>query len=133
MIAGIGGYFVGFDKLVIEECICRKWAGREVSDTAFQAGRMYQAAMSNEDLTYEPVLISRAAVQGHWGVKGDRAIIEALVARFDKLAYAAFMDGTLSKPKMLNMTKRAWFKGFKSDIWQAYALGVTFIDKNQGV
>ena len=29
-----------YDACVIEECIARKWAGREISDTAFESGRI---------------------------------------------------------------------------------------------
>ena len=49
----------------------------------------------------------------------DATIRQALVDRFDKDA-SNYGKGTKDKP--------GWFYGFKADIWQAYALGVTYID-----
>ncbi len=51
----------------------------------------------------------------------DATIRQALVDRFDPNA-SNYGKGTKDAP--------GWFYGFKSDIWQAYALGVTYIDKD---
>ena len=49
----------------------------------------------------------------------DATIRQALVDRFDKDA-SNYGKGTKDAP--------GWFYGFKADIWQAYALGITYID-----
>jgi len=47
-------------------------------------------------------------------------IIQALVDRFAS-GEPNYGKGTKKTP--------GWFYGFKADVWQAYALGVTYIDK----
>lgn len=49
----------------------------------------------------------------------DKDVVSALTARFAP-GEANMGKGTKSMP--------GWFYGFKSDIWQAYALGVTCLD-----
>lgn len=51
----------------------------------------------------------------------DSNIIQALIDRF-----APYVQ---NKGKGIKSNK-GWFYGFKADIWQAYALGVTYIDLN---
>jgi hypothetical protein len=117
-----------YHDVVLEECICRKWAGREVSDTAFVAGRMYQAS---EYIGKRVTLVSRSKVRGHWGVKNDSQIIHSMICRFEPDVFADYMSKRYTRGQMINRVKKTWFKGFKEDIWQAYALGVCFIDSNQ--
>ena len=49
----------------------------------------------------------------------DSNILQALIDRF--------APNTSNKGKGTKKDQ-GWFYGFKSDIWQAYALGVTFYD-----
>jgi hypothetical protein len=120
-----------YDYLVIEECIARKWAGREISDTAFEAGRFAECA-SNRSLGF--FLISRSKVRGHLvGRKGkDSTIIEELIRQHEPELYFQWQAGKISRPKMIIETKKGFFKGFKGDVWQAYALAVTFINTWRG-
>jgi hypothetical protein len=101
--------------IVIEKPVCRKWAGREVSDTAIIAG--YLAGK-----TYLPVyLITRSKVRGHFKCTrgGDKAVKNVMVGRF--------APGVPNHGKGLKDSP-GFFYGFKSDIWQAYALGVAYLD-----
>lgn len=114
---------------VIEELIAYNRCGREISDTAFQAGRLAEAAG-------EYCLISRAKVRGHLCGRGgtDSKVITALIERFEPEIYNLWDENknTMSRAKMLNAAKEGFFHGFKEDIWQAYALGVTFVDLEEG-
>lgn len=97
------------DLVLIERPVCRKWAGASVSDTAIWTGRFMQAS---------PVkvgLINRQKVRMHMvGKKATDADIRfKIIERF-------YPEYCLKEPGM--------FKGFKSDIWQAYALIVTYLD-----
>jgi hypothetical protein len=84
--------------------------GKEVFDTCVWIGRFYEAVsgaqlMFRKDVKMNMCNSTRAK---------DGNIIQALKDRFgDK--------GTKTNP--------GWFYGFKADCWQAYALGVTYIDK----
>ena len=87
--------------------------GAEVFDTCLNIGRIIEAAASRY---IETDLVFRKQVKmnlcGQTRAK-DGNIIQALKDRFgDK--------GTKDNP--------GWFYGFKADCWQAYALGVTWID-----
>lgn len=84
--------------------------GKEVFDTCVWIGRYQQAA------TVPVTLMFRKDVKmnlcGQTKAK-DANIIQALKDRFgDK--------GTKANP--------GWFYGFSKDVWQAYALGVTYLD-----
>lgn len=102
---------------VIEMVACYGMAvGKEVFDTCVWIGRFYAAIGKPE-----PELMVRKDVKmnlcGTTKAK-DGNIIQALKDRFgDK--------GTKANP--------GWFYGFKADCWQAYALGVTYLDKMKGV
>lgn len=84
--------------------------GKEVFETCEWVGRFVQC--SGRDVNY----IYRKDVKMHFchSMKAkDSNIIQALKDRFgDK--------GTVKNP--------GWFFGFKKDVWQAYAVGVTYID-----
>jgi hypothetical protein len=114
---------------VIEELIAYDRCGREISDTAFQAGRMAEAAV-------EYRLISRAKVRGHLCGRGgtDSKVITALIERFEPEIYNHWDENKnlMSRAKMVNDAKQGFFHGFQEDIWQAYALGVTYIDLLKG-
>jgi len=116
-----------YDRLVIEECIARKWAGRSISDTAFEAGRFAECSTAGFKL------ISRSAVRGHLSPRGnDSTIINKMVQNFEPELYDDMSFGRITRPKMLIEAKKRFFVGFHDDIWQAFALGVTYIDKEGG-
>jgi hypothetical protein len=33
---------------------------------------------------------------------------------------------------VVTIKDQGWFYGFKADIWSAYAIGITYIDKKEG-
>ena len=113
---------------VIEEMVAYgKWSGREVTDTAFWVGRFYEA--SHTDV----FLINRPKIRWHIGGQKkvtDAIIIERLIERFCPVIYDNFVTGKLTKNKMINAAREEYFKGFHDDIWQAFALGVTWYDLN---
>ena len=91
-------------------------AGRTVYDTCIWIGRF------TEILGSDPALIPRKTVVtnicGNPKAK-DSNVIQALIDRF---AYGV--------PNHGKGTKKApgWFYGFTADVWQAYALAVTYLD-----
>ncbi len=100
-------------RLIIEVPICRKWAGREVSDTAIWTG-IFLSSWPDFHGAYRDML-TRQAVRMHTvGKKATDAKIRAYLEQRFKNEHDE------------------WFAGFKADIWQAYALVVTFIDKKYG-
>ena len=102
--------------IVIERPICTKHAGTSISETAMVAG--YMAGIANKSC---PVYyITRPKVKGRIAYRGsDSDVISYLVNRFAP-----------GEPNMGKGTKKkpGYFYGFKGDIWQAYALGVVFLD-----
>lgn len=95
-------------------------AGKDVFDTCVWIGRFLQhftdcklhvRQMMRRDVKLNLCGSARAK---------DSNIIQALVDRFAS-----------GQPNYGKGTKKApgWFYGFKADVWQAYALGVTYIDK----
>lgn len=118
-----------YDALVIEEAVGRKWSGKEVSETAFQAGTM--AAISNA-----PVYLITASKR-RWHIcrekkSNDSTVITSLIRRFAPEAYKAWIDEEITRNTMIDRSKDLFFKDFIGDIWQAYALGVTFLDLIKG-
>lgn len=90
--------------------------GEEVFETCVWIGRFVEAAgrvgMNVTRIKRNEVKMNMC----HSAKAKDGNIIQALKDRFgDK--------GTKAAP--------GWFYGFKADCWQAYALGVTYIDKAQ--
>ena len=110
--------------LVMEEMVAYGKCGREVTDTSFWAGRMCQASSA------EFGLITRSKVRGHFKTRTDAGIIEKLIERFCPELYVRFGSKELSRPKLINAARDEYFKNFKSDIWQAFALGVCWYDLN---
>jgi hypothetical protein len=104
--------------MVIEIPICRKWSGAEVSNTAIWAGRFIQA------WPYPVIQISRSKVRGLLGCHrgGDSMIRKTLIDRFDPDSFKK------SKADVYVDNGSSWFKGFKTDIWQAYAAAVAGLD-----
>lgn len=93
--------------------------GAEVFDTVHWSGRFHQEADNNN---FNVHLIPRKEVKihlcGNMRAK-DSNIIQALVDRF---AYGQKNKGKGTKKEP------GFFYGFKSDIWQAFALAVTYYD-----
>ncbi|MEY8001586.1 hypothetical protein AB8U03_15560 [Clostridium sp. Mt-5] len=94
--------------------------GREVFDTCVWIGRFFQHA---DRFGYTPTFIYRKDEKMdlcHSMKANDSTITQALVDRF---AYGVRNHGKGTKKE------KGWFYGFKKDIWQAYAVGVTYFDK----
>lgn len=98
--------------------------GQTVFETCVWIGRFMEAA---EECSIQPERLYRKDVKmnlcGQTRAK-DSNITQALVDRFSFDRHAAKGGkGTKKDP--------GFFFGFKSDIWQAYALGVTWIDMSK--
>jgi hypothetical protein len=91
--------------------------GKEVFETCVWIGRFYEAARSTECRYIEYVYRKDVKMNlcGQTKAK-DSNIIQALKDRFGG-------KGTVKD--------KGWFYGFKKDIWQAYAVGVTYLDKQE--
>lgn len=116
-------YELEFDKVVIEKIASYGMpVGETVFDTCIWIGRFIQML---EDLRHkESHAVRRYEVKNnicHDARAKDSNIIQALVDRF--------APGQMNRGKG---TKKepGWFYGFRADIWQAYALGVTYIDRH---
>lgn len=94
--------------------------GKTVFDTCFWIGRYMEL------LDCEPEFIFRKTVAANIcgnSKANDSNIVRALIDRF---AYGVPNNGKGIVNKKVN--NPGWFYGFKEDIWQAYALGVTYHD-----
>lgn len=92
--------------------------GKEVFETCVWIGRFYEAAHASDSYYIERVYRKDVKLNlcGQTRAK-DSNIIQALKDRFgDK--------GTKASP--------GWFYGFSKDVWQAYAVGVTYLDLAKG-
>lgn len=100
--------------LVIEKIASYGMAvGQEVFDTCIWIGRFWEA-YEGEQKHYIYRKEEKINLCGSMKAK-DANIRQALIDRFGVV-------GIKSKP--------GWFYGFKSDIWSAYAVAVTFADKH---
>lgn len=108
------------DELVIEMVASYGMAvGATVFETCVEIGRFVQIAEARQIPT--TLVFRREVKRNICGVVSakDSNIIQALIDRFAK-----------DTPNRGKGYKKApgFFYGFKADIWQAYALGVTFLD-----
>lgn len=103
------------DKLVIEMIASYGMAvGKEVFDTCVWIGRFKQIALM-QDIEVEYIYRKDEKINLCHSMKAkDSNIRQALIDRFGVV-------GTKKNP--------GWFYGFKKDIWSAYAVGVTYLDK----
>ncbi len=103
-----------FDKVIIEMIASYGMpVGKEVFDTCVWIGRFKQIAES-QDLEVEYIYRKDEKMNICHSMKAkDSNIRQALIDRFGEV-------GTKKNP--------GWFYGFKADIWQAYAVGVTYLD-----
>jgi hypothetical protein len=111
-----------FDKVAIEMVASYGMAvGKSVFETCVWIGRFKQAVLdsspSNVDFVYRKEV--KMNLCGQMKAK-DSNIIQALVDRF---AY-----NVPNRGKGYKKTP-AFFYGFKADIWQAFALGVSYLDQ----
>lgn len=116
--------FGPFGKKVVIEMVAHYGtgmpAGKTVFDTAVWIGRFYQHFTA---LGLSVELMMRGEVKmnlcGTMRAK-DSNVIQALADRF--------APGQKNYGKGTKKNK-GWFYGFSADIWQAYALGVTYLDR----
>lgn len=93
--------------------------GRDVLETAVWVGRFYEQFLS---YGITPILITRMEEKMHIchdSKAGDANIRRALIDRFCTHDFKNG-KGTNKNPD--------FFYGFKADVWQAYAVGLTFIE-----
>ena len=108
------------DHLVVEMVACYGMAvGKDVFETAYWIGRFCQASNTSYDRVYRMDVKMHLC---HSARAKDSNITQALIDRF---AY-----GVRNKGKGVKADK-GFFYGFKADIWQAFALAVTWWDKNE--
>ena len=103
------------DKLVIEMIASYGMAvGKEVFETCVWIGRFVELA-SLQAIEVEYIYRKDEKMNLCHSMKAkDSNVRQALIDRFGKV-------GTKKNPE--------WFYGFKKDIWSAYAVGVTYLDK----
>jgi hypothetical protein len=98
-------------------------AGKDVYETCVWIGRFKQYFLERGAVVDT---IQRTEVKLHLcGIARakDPNVVQALVDRFAPLA-PNYGKGTKKAP--------GWFSGFRADVWQAYALGVTYADAQEG-
>ena len=95
--------------------------GKDVFETVFWSGRFWESAPSlkREKIYRADVKLNLC----HSKQAKDGNVIQALIDRF---AYGVPNKGKGIVNKKVN--KPGFFHGFANDIWQAFAVGVTYID-----
>lgn len=108
--------------LAVENMECMGLAvGRSVLDTCILIGRFLECADSVEYADIQLILRHDEKMTLCGSVRGvkDANIIQALIDRF--------APDAPNKGKG-NKASPAWFYGFRADIWQAYAVGITYYE-----
>lgn len=98
--------------------------GKTVLFTAAWVGRFYQCL--SEYVPYMHYIYrqdEKLCICGQMRAK-DSNVRQALIDRFAKFDF---------KQGKGSIKNHDWFWGFKADIWQSYAVGVTFIDSYKGI
>ncbi|MBU5486493.1 hypothetical protein KQI86_19515 [Clostridium sp. MSJ-11] len=94
--------------------------GKEVFDTCVWIGRFTERTLRSRDSLPEFIYRKDEKMNLCGSMKAkDSNIIQALIDRF--------APNTRNKGKGIK-SNPGWFYGFKKDIWQAYAVGVTLHD-----
>jgi len=95
--------------------------GKEVFDTCIWVGRFWEIALKRMDLNEVRLIYRKEEKMNlcHSMKAKDSNITQALVDRFAS-----------GQPNHGKGTKKApgWFFGFSKDVWQSYAVGVTYYD-----
>lgn len=114
-----------YDAVVIEMIASYGMAvGKTVFDTCVWIGQFIANALyKNKDIRTEYVYRKEVKMNlcGSMRAK-DGNIMQALIDRFAPYT-RNYGKGIKSNP--------GWFYGFSADIWQAYAVGVTYLDKKK--
>lgn len=95
--------------------------GRDVLETSFWVGRFFETLVRR--IQEPPALVFRMEERMHIcqnSRAGDAEIRRALIDRFCDHDFRTGR-GTRAAPD--------WFRGFRADIWAAYAVGLTAIEK----
>ena len=113
-----------FDCAVIETIVGSYGAsiGKTTFDTAIMIGRLEQALLSFVQIEKIP----RQTIRRHLCPKqraNDKTVRDALITRF------AEFDRERGKG---SKDRRDFFYGFSNDIWSAFAVGVTLLDREKG-
>ena len=93
--------------------------GRDVFETCIFIGRMLEHTR-NGNYTYIYRKDVKLNLCGRMQGAKDSTVKQALIDRFAKFDYKSGKGTKKNKD---------FFYGFKGDIWQAYAVGVTYLDK----
>ncbi len=99
--------------------------GKDVLDTAVWIGRFYEVL--KRKLGKDPAMVYRKEEAVHLCNtvrNGDKEIRRALIDRFCTHDFRTGR-GTIKNPD--------FFKGFKKDLWAAYAVGLTYIETKMEV
>jgi len=105
-----------FGDVAIELPVCQQMSGRSISDTAIQAG-----IIAGKLCDHAIYMITRSKVRGVLcGRKGnDKRVKDEMIKRF--------APGVRNHGKGIKKDP-GFFYGFHNDVWQAFALGVVFLD-----
>ena len=120
----IGAHGEQLDVVAIEMVASYGMAvGKNIFDTCVWVGRFWQKALeSGSPRVYQIYRMEEKMMICHDSRAKDTNIRQALIDRFAEFDKTNG-KGTKDHPD--------WFYGFKKDVWMAYAVGVTFIDKEQ--